>query len=67
MRIIDIIASILLIIGGLILGLGLFGISPLSLIFGENVDLIRLTNGLIGLSALWKIFSWRNCGHCETK
>lgn len=68
MRIIDVIATILLIIGGLNWGLSLFGVNLVSALFGEGTDLARLTYGLVGLSAIWKIFAWKNCSsRCDSK
>lgn len=68
MKIIDVIASILLIIGGLNWGLSLFDINLVSTLFGAGSELARLTYGLVGLSAVWKIFAWRCCAkHCDTK
>lgn len=68
MRIIDAIATILLIIGGLNWGLALFDINLVSVLFGEGSDLARIVYGLVGLSAIWKIFAWKAChSHCDHK
>ncbi len=54
MKIIDIIAAILLIIGGLSWGLvGLFGFNLVSFLFGGNI-LENIIYILIGASAVWQ-------------
>ena len=68
MRIIDAIATILLIIGGLNWGLAIFDINLVSAIFGEGSDLANIVYGLVGLAAIWKIFAWKAChSHCDSK
>lgn len=61
MRTIDIVALILLIVGGLNWGLvGLFGFDLVAAIFG-GVDafLSRVIYTLVGLSAIWVAFQWK--------
>ncbi|MBI5273947.1 MAG: DUF378 domain-containing protein [Chlamydiales bacterium] len=60
MKVIDIIAAILLIIGGL--NWGLMGISNMNLvdnIFGMYTVLSRIIYILVGLSAVYYIFQWK--------
>ena len=61
MRTIDIIAGILVIIGGLNWGLiGFFGFDLVAAIFGQMSALSRLVYALVGLSALYQAVMWRN-------
>jgi uncharacterized protein len=58
MNAIDWIAMILLIIGGLNWGLvGLFGFDLVAAIFGAMSALSRLVYVLVGLSALWSLYT----------
>jgi uncharacterized membrane protein YuzA (DUF378 family) len=62
MKIIDTIAWILLVIGGL--NWGLFAIAPfdaIAAIFGVGTGVAKIAYGLIGLSAIYAIF---RCGKC---
>lgn len=60
MKILDIIAAILLVIGGLNWGLvGLFGFNFVDFLFGELPILARLIYILVGLSGLYQIFQWK--------
>ncbi len=58
MRVINIIAWILLIIGGINwLLVGLFGFNLVDAIFGSIPVLASIIYSLVGLSAIWLIFS----------
>lgn len=61
MKTTDIIAMVLLIIGGLNWGLvGIFEFDLVAAIFGgPDVFLADLVYFLVGLSALWAIFQWK--------
>lgn len=70
MRGIDIVAVVLIIIGGLNWGLiGFFGFNLVAAIFGDMSAISRLIYALVGLSALYRIFLWnsvpRRLGRCE--
>lgn len=65
MKILNMIASILLILGGLNWGIiGIFGINVINLVFGasgaSNVIYI-----LVGLAALWEGFALSQCQSCK--
>lgn len=61
MKILDIVAFILLIVGGLNWGLvGAFDFDLVGTIFGAGTLLSRLVYILVGLSAVYKLFQW-NC------
>lgn len=59
---IDLIAGILLFIGGICWGLvGVFNIEPISMIFGGGdmmAPLVRIIYVLVGLSALYRLYVW---------
>ncbi len=60
MKKIDLLAIILLIIGGLNWGLvGLFNLNVIDMIFSQAYAVARVIYVLVGLSALWKIFEWK--------
>lgn len=64
MKIINWIAYVLLIIGGLNWGaIGIAGIDVLEMIIGVNM-VLRIIYILVGLSAIWAIFSC--CKNCKT-
>ena len=57
---IDIIAAVLLVIGGLNWGLvGLFGFNLVEFIFGFMSPASRIVYALVGLAALYEVFMWR--------
>ena len=59
MKVVDAIAMILLIIGGLNWGLiGFFDFNLVAAIFGENTALTNIIYILVGISALWALFFW---------
>lgn len=61
MKILDIIAFILLIIGGLALGLiGFFDYDFFGMLFGNMPGVIRVIFALIGLSAIYEIIMWKS-------
>jgi uncharacterized membrane protein YuzA (DUF378 family) len=61
---IDWLSMVLLIIGGLNWGLvGLFDFDLVAALFGEMSGLSRIVYGLVGLSALYSIFSSRKMAH----
>lgn len=60
MKTLDIVAAVLLVIGGLNWGLvGFFNMDIIATVFGQMTMLTRVVYGLIGLSALYYIFNWR--------
>jgi uncharacterized membrane protein YuzA (DUF378 family) len=60
MKAIDVIAAILLIIGGLNWGLvGIFDWNLVSAIFGAGSVIARIIYILVGLSAIWQIIFWK--------
>lgn len=64
MKLIDVIAAILLVIGGLNWGLtGIFGFNLVEFIFGSFPIITKIIYGLVGLSALWQIFQWKEIQH----
>ena len=61
MKVIDVIAILLILIGGLNWGLvGFFDIDLVSALLGKGSGLSRLIFALVGLSALYKIFFWQH-------
>ena len=68
MKAIHIIAFILLVIGGLNWGLvGAFQFNLVDKIFGSMMWLENLIYILVGLAALWEVFTHKsNCKHCST-
>jgi uncharacterized protein len=60
MRTIDVIAAILLVIGGLNWGLvGLLDFNLVTFLFGKLPILEKLIYGLVGLAAIYQIFQWK--------
>ena len=60
MKTLDVIAAVLLIIGGLNWGLvGFFNINFVEMVFGQMPALVRLIYCLVGVSALYMIFQWK--------
>jgi uncharacterized membrane protein YuzA (DUF378 family) len=60
MKTLNLIAAILLLIGGLVWGLvGFFGVNPINSIFAQSPGIARLIYALVGLSALIQIFQWK--------
>ncbi len=60
MKTIDVIAAILVVIGGLNWGLvGLFGFDLVATIFGEMSVLARVIYILVGISAVYQAVSWK--------
>lgn len=60
MKLIDLIAMVLILIGGLNWGLvGFFDFDLVSAIFERGSAISRLIFALVGLSALYKIFFWQ--------
>ncbi len=58
-HLIDNIAFILLLIGGLDLGImGLFGFDFIAAVFGMMAGITRIAYVLIGISAVYKIICW---------
>jgi len=73
MKILDVVVTVLLIIGALNWGLvGFFGINPVATIFGEAGAISRVIYAVIGLGALYEIgcftFGLKETQHrwCET-
>lgn len=68
MKIVDLIAAILLLIGGLNWGLvGLFDFNLVAVVFGHVPVLVRLIYILVGVSAVYKIVRCRGCCKSCTK
>jgi uncharacterized membrane protein YuzA (DUF378 family) len=69
MRVIDVIAMILLLIGGINWGLiGAFDFNIITWLFGMIPALMKLVYILVGLSALWLLFQWKGvCKRCSSK
>lgn len=66
MKAIHMIAWVLLIIGGLNWGLDALGFNVVEKIFGEYATITRIIYILVGLSALWELFTHRrNCRMCN--
>ena len=60
MKAIDIVAAVLLVVGGLNWGLvGLFGFDLVAALFGEMSFLSRLVYGLVGLAAVFQALQWK--------
>lgn len=60
MKTLDVIAAILLVIGGLNWGLvGLFNFNLVEFIFGQFPIIVRTIYGVVGLAALYQIFQWK--------
>lgn len=60
MKTIDIIAAVLLVIGGLNWGLvGLSDINIIDAIFSHAYVLARIVYVVVGLAAVWNIFQWK--------
>ena len=58
----ELIAMVLLVIGGLNWGLyGLFNLDVISAIFGEFSALSRIIYVVIGLSAVYRVVQWLGC------
>lgn len=61
MKIIDILAFALLVIGGLNWGLvGLFGFNLVGTLFGTLTPLSRIVYVLVGIAAVYEAFMWRS-------
>ncbi len=68
MKKLDLLATILLIIGGLNWGvIGVAGFNFVAAILGETEVLIRIVYVLVGLSAVLKIFQWKKIQKCLRK
>lgn len=62
MKIVDLIAAILLLIGGLNWGLvGLFDFNLVAVVFGHVPVLVRLIYILVGISAVYRIVRCKGC------
>jgi uncharacterized membrane protein YuzA (DUF378 family) len=60
MKTLDVIAAILLVVGGLNWGLvGLFGFDLVAKLFGEMSGLSRVVYVLVGLAAIYQGISWK--------
>lgn len=60
MKSLDVVAAVLLVVGGLNWGLvGLFGFDLVATLFGEMTGLSRLVYGLVGISAVYQGLSWK--------
>lgn len=64
MKTIDIIAAILLVIGGLNWGLiGLFDFNLVGTIFKDLPIIARVIYSIVGLAAIYQIFQWKAIQH----
>ena len=60
MKTVDVIAAILLVVGGLNWGMvGLFNFNLVATLFGSIPMLESLVYDLVGLAALWQAFQWK--------
>ncbi len=60
MKTLDVIAAILLVIGGLNWGLvGLFNFNLVNFLFGSAPVIARIIYLIVGLAALYQIFQWK--------
>ena len=60
MKSIDVLAAILLVVGGLNWGLvGFFNFDLVATIFGNGSVLARVVYGLVGLCAVWQGLQWK--------
>ena len=60
MRILDVIAAILLVVGGLNWGLvGLFDFDLVAGIFGDKTGLARTVYTLVGVAAIYQCLQWK--------
>jgi uncharacterized membrane protein YuzA (DUF378 family) len=60
MKTMDVIAAVLLVIGGLNWGLvGLLGFDPLSALLGELSGASRVLYALVGVCAVYQAFTWK--------
>lgn len=60
MKTVDVIAAVLVVIGGLNWGLvGLFNFDLVATLFGEMAVASRLVYGLVGLAALFQAAQWK--------
>ncbi len=60
MKTIDVIAAILLVIGGLNWGLiGLFNFNLVEFLFGQFPIIARTIYAIVGLAAIYQIFQWK--------
>jgi uncharacterized protein len=61
MKTIDILAAVLLVVGGLNWGLvGVFGFDLVAALFGEMTAASRTVYALVGFSALYQAVQWRS-------
>ncbi len=60
MKTVDVVAAILLVVGGLNWGLvGMFGFDLGAGVFGSMTGLSRVVYALVGFSAIYQAMSWR--------
>jgi uncharacterized membrane protein YuzA (DUF378 family) len=60
MKTIDVLAAVLVVVGGLNWGLvGLFGFDLVAMLFGPMSVLSRIVYGLVGLGAVYQALAWR--------
>ncbi len=60
MKTLDVIAAVLLVIGGANWGLvGLFGFDVIAALFGDLSPISRFVYGLVGLGALYQAVTWK--------
>ena len=61
MKVFDVIAWILLIVGGLNWGLVALNYNLVDALFGTGTDLSRIIYGLVGISAIYGLIRWKCC------
>ncbi|CDR33272.1 Conserved putative membrane protein [Criblamydia sequanensis CRIB-18] len=67
MKYVDLIAAVLLIIGGLNWGLvGLFDFNLVSFLFHSFPEVVRVVYVLVGLAGLWGLWKLFSCNKCCT-
>ena len=64
MKVFDVIAWILLIIGGLNWGLVALNFNIVEMIFGAGSGLATLCYSLVGISAIYSLFRVKSCSSC---
>jgi uncharacterized membrane protein YuzA (DUF378 family) len=61
MKTMDVLAAVLLVVGGLNWGLvGLFGFDLVATVFGSGAALARIVYILVGLAAIYQGLSWKS-------
>ena len=64
MKVLDVIAWILLVVGGLNWGLVALNFNVVEMIFGVGTGLTTLIYSLVGISAIYSLFRCKSCSSC---